>query len=73
MTYSLRFLPQVEEDLAVGFTWYESRSAGLGGEFLHTFYTSVGEISLNPMQWPKVYDQFRRRLLKRFPYALYFR
>ena len=72
MTYTLRFLPQIEEDLAVGYTWYEARSAGLGEEFLRTIYSSFGEISHNPMLWPKVHEQFRRRLLRRFPYAVYF-
>lgn len=72
MTYALRFLPQVEEDLAVGYAWYEARSAGLGEEFLRAIYSGFGEISHNPMQWPKVYEQFRRRLLRRFPYAVYF-
>jgi hypothetical protein len=30
MTYTLRFLPDVEEDVMVGYTWYEEKAPGLG-------------------------------------------
>ena len=72
MTYSLRFLPEVEEDIIGGYVWYEAKSSGIGGEFLRMFYASTGEILRNPLLCPKVYNEFRRRLLRRFPYAIYF-
>jgi toxin ParE1/3/4 len=72
MTYTLRFLPEVEEDLIGGYLWYESKSPGLGEEFLRIFYACAGEIPQNPLLYPKVYSEFRRRLLRRFPYAIYF-
>ena len=34
MTYVLRFLPIVEENILAGYTWYEEKTHGLGGEFL---------------------------------------
>jgi len=73
MTYTLRFLPEVEEDAIGGFVWYETKSPGLGEEFLRMFYACAGEIPHNPMLYPKVHGEFRRRLLRRFPYAIYFR
>jgi len=30
MTYELRFLPEVEEDVIAGYLWYEAKSSGLG-------------------------------------------
>ena len=72
MTYTLRFLPEVEEDAIGGYLWYEAKSLGLGEEFLRMFYVSAGEIPRNPLLYPKVYREFRRRLLRRFPYAIYF-
>lgn len=72
MTYSLRFLPRVEEDLASGYAWYEVRSPGLGEEFLRAFFACASEIAQGPTHWQKVHGDFRRRLLRRFPYALYF-
>ncbi len=72
MTYGLRFLPEVEEDVIGGYVWYEAKSQGLGEEFLRIFYASASEITRNPLLYPKVYNEFRRCLLRRFPYAIYF-
>ena len=73
MTYSLRFLPEVEEDVMGGYTWYKEKAVGLGEEFLRIFYAFASEIPRTPLLYPKVHHEFRRRLLKRFPYALYFK
>ena len=73
MTYTLHFLPEVEEDVINGYVWYEEKAPGLGEEFLRMFYAYAGEISCNPRLYPKVYGEYRRCLLKRFPYAIYFR
>ena len=72
MTYIMRFLPEVEEDIIGGYVWYEAKSQGLGEDFLRMFYAGVSEILWNPLLCPKVYNEFRRRLLRRFPYAIYF-
>jgi plasmid stabilization system protein ParE len=72
MTYSARFLPDVEEDAIGGYVWYEAKSPGLGEEFLRVFYACASEIPRNPLLYPKIYGEFRRRLLRRFPYAIYF-
>jgi plasmid stabilization system protein ParE len=73
MTYTLRFFPEVEEDVIAGFTWYEDKAPGLGEEFLRMFYACADEIPWNPLLYSKVYREFRRHLLRRFPYAIYFR
>ena len=73
MTYVLRFLPIIEEDALAGYTWDEEKAHGLGGEFLRIFYACAREIPRNPLLYSKVYREFRRRLLRRFPYAIYFR
>lgn len=71
MTYTVRFLPDVEGDAIGGYGWYEAKSPGLGEEFLRTFYACVSELPRNPLRYPKVYSEIRRRLLRRFPYAIY--
>jgi hypothetical protein len=73
MNYSLSFLPEVEDDAIAGFMWYEQKSKGLGEDFLRIFYACASEVQHNPLLYRKVYKDFRRRLLKRFPYAIYFR
>jgi hypothetical protein len=37
MSYSLSFLPEVEDDAIAGFMWYEQKSKGLGEDFLRIF------------------------------------
>jgi hypothetical protein len=36
------------------------------------FYACSGDIPRNPLLYPKVHNEFRRCLLRRFPYAVYF-
>ena len=72
MTYPLRFLPEVEDDAINDYSWYESKSPGLGDEFLRMFYARAGDIPRTPLLYPKVHNEFRRCLLRRFPYAVYF-
>ncbi|MEK6581421.1 MAG: hypothetical protein AABZ25_03440, partial [Nitrospirota bacterium] len=49
-----------------------TKSKGLGEDFLRMFYAYANEITWNPLLHPKAYQDFRRRLLRRFPYAIYF-
>lgn len=73
MNYKLRFIPEIEDDLITGYKWYETNSKGLGEEFLRIFYANVSEIYRNPLIFPEVHQEYRRRLMRRFPYAIYFR
>ena len=72
MIYEIRFLPEVEEDVMSAYSRYEEKVRGLGEEFLRTFYASSSLISRNPLLYKKVYGDFRRILLRRFPYSVYF-
>jgi hypothetical protein len=73
MTYALRFLAEVETDARSARTWYEGKTQGLGEDFLGVFYTACQEVTRNPRMYAQVHRDFRRRLLRRFPYAIYFR
>lgn len=73
MNPGLRFLPGVEGDILSARAWYEAKSVGLGEEFLRVFYASAHEIPRRSLLYPKIYGDVRRRLLVRFPYAVYFR
>jgi len=73
MTYRLRFVPDVEEDLISGYRWYEEKAPGLGEEFLRMFHACVDEVQRHPLAALEIGGAFRRRLLRRFPYAVYFK
>lgn len=68
----LSFLSEVEEDAVSAYFWYEEKSKGLGEEFLRVFYAGAAEITRTPNLHPTIYKNFHRKLLKRFPYAVYF-
>ena len=72
MNYSIKFRPEVEDDAISAYHWYEDKSTGLGEEFLRMFYANAFELVRNPLIYRKTYKNFRRRLLRRFPYAIYF-
>ena len=54
MTYTLQFIPEIEEDAINGYVWYETKSRGLGEDFLRMFYACANEIPWNPLLYPKV-------------------
>lgn len=68
----MSFLPEVEEDIVAAYIWYEEKSKGLGEDFLRIFYAGSTEMARTPNIYSKVYKNFHRKLLKRFPYAIYF-
>jgi len=49
VTYTLHFLPEVENDVIDGYFWYEEKAKGLGEEFLRLFYANSSEITGNPL------------------------
>jgi hypothetical protein len=71
--YSLVFLPEVAADIQDAFDWYQKISMGLGHEFLRVFFANTGELQWNPEINRKMFADFRRRLMSRFPYAIYYR
>jgi len=72
MAVELIFAPEAERDLAEAYAWYEERRAGLGEEFLGCVDACLQSICRTPGQHPVVYETYRRGLIRRFPYALFY-
>lgn len=72
MIRRLLFRSEVHDDLVSAAAWYDSKSVGLGSEFLRIFYAATATLLRFPLSSRKVYGAFRRRLLRRFPYAIYY-
>ena len=53
--------------------WYDERRAGLGNELLKAVRSAVRALQENPMRYPEYYRGFRRVLLRRFPYKIFYR
>lgn len=70
----IRLLPAVFSDIEDAAQWYDERGyPGLGDRFVDVFYFYVGHIQQHGKAYARVYQEFRRVLLKPFPYATYFR
>ena len=52
---------------------YEEQSTGLGLEFVRAVRATVANLRKTPEMFPKVHGEIRRALLRRFPYAVFYR
>ncbi len=52
--------------------WYEHRAAGLGPRFRHSLDRVIKRLTQGPTQFPIVYKNVRRAVLRHFPYSLFF-
>ncbi len=66
------FTPIARQELIDAQDWYEHESSGLGLHFRAAVEAVVERIAANPDQFPIIYKNIRRALLRRFPYALMF-
>ncbi|MEH1979211.1 type II toxin-antitoxin system RelE/ParE family toxin [Nostoc sp.] len=73
MNYVVVFRPEVREELNDAYSWYESQKPGLGDEFLDSVDETVNRISQMPESYLIVYGDIRRAVVRRFPYAVYYR
>lgn len=73
MSRELRLRPELLDDVAETFAWYENTATGLGHEFLRSYFAALSVLTRQPTLSRKIHRGFRRVLLGRFPYAIYFR
>jgi plasmid stabilization system protein ParE len=55
------------------YRWYEDQRAGLGEEFLAAVGQTVEAIASHPAGYPAIHRETRRALVRRFPYAVFYR
>jgi len=58
------------QELVEAYEWYESEQEGLGKEFSREIYVVLEELAEHPLRYPIIYPRARRRVIKRFPYAI---
>jgi plasmid stabilization system protein ParE len=66
------FTPRARAELIDAQDWYENEAPGLGRRFRAAVEAVVQRMSAAPRQFPVIYKNARRALLRRFPYALIF-
>ena len=72
MPFELLIAPEAESDITEAYLWYERRRAGLGEEFVSSLDACLAGLCRNPTMCPVVHEAYRRSLLRRFPYAVFY-
>ena len=72
VTFPVTFTPRARAELIDAQDWYENEVPGLGRRFRAAVDAVVQRMSAAPRQFPVIYKNVRRALLRRFPYALIF-
>ena len=73
MTLHLVLRPQAEAELLDARDWHKGQRPGLGGAFAAEVDAALARIVQAPLAYPRVQFETRRAVVRRFPYAIYFR
>lgn len=60
-------------DIESAAEWYEQHREGLGLEFTDCVLDAIEGIAEHPLAYRKIVEDVRRCIIKRFPYALWYR
>jgi plasmid stabilization system protein ParE len=66
------FTPDASDDVATAYKWYEARASGLGEDFLRCVEACVLRIRRHSQASRVAVDDFRRALIRRFPYEIFY-
>lgn len=72
MIYRIVIHPDAELDIQDAFQWYESRTLGLGSEFVRAVDACLSSIGRNPSAYSLIYKKVRRAFIRRFPYGVFY-
>ena len=72
VVFSVIFTQVARTEVIEAQDWYEAEATGLGRSFRHAIDLLIERMCSNPLQFPIVFKNVRRALLRRFPYALFF-
>ena len=61
---------EAEQDIAQAYAWYESQRVGLGEDFLGRVDSCIRIVLRNPEMYAFVHENYRRALVRHFPYAV---
>ena len=73
MSWQVIIRPTAEADIEEARQWYEQQRPGLGNEFLDEISRAIRILEEQPERRPIYYLGFRRLLIRRFPYKVFYR
>jgi plasmid stabilization system protein ParE len=72
MAVELVLAPEAEQDIDEAYAWYERQGVGRGENFLSRVDACIQGILRNPEGHAVVHEHYRRALVRRVPYAVYY-
>jgi toxin ParE1/3/4 len=66
----VKFHPKSKKEMLDSARFYNSRSPGLGSKFLSEVEYALKSIKESPTTWPIIEENFRRKLLRKFPFEI---
>ena len=66
-------LREAEEEMKRAKLYYERKVPGLGDKFLDELELGFFQIQSNPERWPKMDQENRKYIIKRFPFKIIYR
>lgn len=72
MNIELVISPEAYDDLAEAAKWYDHQRPGLGEELIGSVHACIQSTLRMPPMHEKVQLDYRRALVRRFPYAVYY-
>ncbi len=72
MAAELIMAPEALREVDEAYGWYEDQRHGLGEEYLSCVDATIQTICRTPELYAKIHNEYRRALVRRFPYAIFY-
>lgn len=72
MSYIIEIHELAHEEYIDAYGWYEDQKEGLGKAFMNAVELSLKKVSDNPAQYAKIKLNYRKAIVKGFPYVVIF-
>ena len=70
--FAVVLAPRAENDIAEAFGWYQERNATAADAFRAEVFETIDRLAEAPLSWPADDEGNRKRVVKRFPYTVWF-
>lgn len=67
---TFEFHPEARIEFIDAIAYYENSSKGVGLRFSSEVYATINRVTARPNSWPRLTENTRRCLTRRFPYSI---
>ena len=70
--FDVVILPDAEAEIGAAFLWYQERNPQAADSFRVETLEAIDSLAMNASQWKQDEDGTRRRVLRHFPYTIWY-